>query len=81
MATTAEVFARLQELGYRPSLLQMTDAVLFFEGPNDVAAIRIWWRKLFDEEPEPLVALLDAQPTKDRPRRTLGGLRRTESLA
>jgi hypothetical protein len=36
----------------------MADAVLFVEGPNDVAAIRIWWRKLFDEEPEPLVALL-----------------------
>jgi putative ATP-dependent endonuclease of OLD family len=36
----------------------MADAVLFVEGPTDVAAIRIWWRKLFDEEPEPLVALL-----------------------
>ena len=58
MATTEEVFARLRELGYRPSLLQMADAVLFVEGPNDVAAIRVWWRKLFDEEPEPLVALL-----------------------
>jgi predicted ATPase len=58
MATTEDVFAGLRELGYRPSLLQMADAVLFVEGPNDVAAIRIWWRKLFDEEPEPLVALL-----------------------
>src|ERR1039458_6563004 len=58
MATTEEVFAGLRELGYRPSLLQMADAVLFVEGPNDVAAIRVWWRKLFDEEPEPLVAPL-----------------------
>ncbi|MGA2806267.1 MAG: hypothetical protein ABSF89_18105 [Acidimicrobiales bacterium] len=52
MATTEEVFSGLRELGYRPSLLQMADAVLFVEGLNDVAAIRIWWRKLFDEDPE-----------------------------
>jgi predicted ATP-dependent endonuclease of OLD family len=58
MATTEEVFSGLRELGYRPSLLQMADATLFVEGPNDVAVIRIWWRKLFDEDPEPLVALL-----------------------
>jgi hypothetical protein len=58
MGTTDAVFASLRELGYRPSLLQMADAVLFVEGPHDVSTVRIWWRKLFNEDPEPLVALL-----------------------
>ena len=53
-----KVLDSLRDLGYRPSLLRMADAVLLLEGPTDQAAVRAWWKTLYDEEPEPRVALL-----------------------
>ncbi|HET9061353.1 MAG TPA: AAA family ATPase [Acidimicrobiales bacterium] len=52
------VMDSFRDLGYRPSLLRMADAVLLLEGPTDQAAVRAWWKTLYGEEPEPRVALL-----------------------
>jgi predicted ATP-dependent endonuclease of OLD family len=58
LLTRNKVLDSLRDLGYRPSLLRMADAVLLLEGPTDQAAVRAWWKTLYDEEPEPRIALL-----------------------
>lgn len=57
-AERTHVLDSLWELGYRPSMLQMAEVVLFVEGPSDEAAVRAWWRTLFGDTPEPTVALV-----------------------
>lgn len=48
----------LRSLGYRPSMLRMAEAVLFLEGPSDEQVVRAWWHTLFEEVPEPAVAVV-----------------------
>jgi putative ATP-dependent endonuclease of OLD family len=57
-ASRTRVLGALRLLGYRPSMLQMAEVVMFVEGPSDEAAVRSWWRTLFSEVPEPSVALV-----------------------
>ena len=58
LANRSNLLDSLRDLGYRPSLLQMADAVLVLEGAHDQAAVRAWWRTLYAEDPEPHVALM-----------------------
>jgi AAA domain, putative AbiEii toxin, Type IV TA system len=55
----ARLLEVLRGFGYRPALLRLANCVLFVEGPSDAIIIREFWEKLFDEQPEPAVAIFD----------------------
>ena len=42
-----ELMESLTDLGYRPSLLRLADAIVFVEGASDEAIMRAWWRTIF----------------------------------
>ena len=56
--SAVELVDTLRELGYRPSLLRLADAVVFVEGASDEVILRAWWHNLYGESPDPAIVFL-----------------------